>query len=289
MSLKEGQIIDSVSIDDVYKLILNVNNNITSKIEALEKNVREISEKVDVEIVSLKSKVQKLEKDNQELQKELIRIKRNTKKNNIVLYGVREDTEENVQEKILLLLRDQLSVQIDDSEINNTVRLGKQTNNIRPILVEFVTYKRKKEIFNKRRNLKGTSVYISEDLIWEDREERKILLKQLKIARSKNRSAKLSGNRLIIDGVLYSKDDFEKGNIALNGVRDGTLHSHRQALGINQEENSVAQEEAIAIANRDVTEQICIHEKSTGTIPKKNTIQMVNRNTRSNKNTSSNK
>ena len=91
-------------------------------------------------------------------------------KENILLYGVEENKEDNDDgEKVLFKIADDLEIDLEDNEIQRVHRLGqKRSNNENPIIARFVSYKKRNEFFTNKRELKNIEgrqhVFVCEDL-----------------------------------------------------------------------------------------------------------------------------
>lgn len=195
---------------DVYNLLKNIDNKLAKKIDEVQEEVRSLRISVNEDIGVLKEKVNCLEEQNSLLKEKLKYIERKNKQNSVIIYGLEEQEGENqskLLEEILKLINSIIKVELVPFEINNIYRIGKNVNTRRPILVSFVTTLKKQEVIRNGKRLKGTEISISEDLIDEDREERKILVEALKQARNQNKKAVIRGNRIIIDSTKFSATD----------------------------------------------------------------------------------
>ncbi|CAG9820757.1 unnamed protein product [Phaedon cochleariae] len=205
-----------VTIDDIYELLKEVNNNLTTKIEKIDQDLKTISAKVSQEIEETKDKVTTLETENSELKRRIEETERKLKSNNLIVYGIKEDnleTTASLVDEIEKIIKEKLELNLNSSEITNTYRIGKDKGKKRPILVTINSQMRKREILKNCYKLKGTNIYISEDLIGKDLEERKILVNYMKEARKNNKQASIRGNKLLVDGNLYSIQELEDNNI----------------------------------------------------------------------------
>lgn len=211
-----------VTIKDVYILIKEVNVNLSQRIERIEEVTNNLSTAIYAEVETVKTKVHYLEEENKELKNLLSKIEKKTVANNLIFYGILEDPEdlpENLEEKIRELVVNKLKVSLEKTEINNIFRLGKRSNHTRPILLSLTTYLKKREILKNCSKLKGSKIFVSEELLKEELKERKILLEGLKEARNNSQKANIKGNKLIVEDKIYSvaevkntlrnpKDDF---------------------------------------------------------------------------------
>ncbi|CAG9824653.1 unnamed protein product [Phaedon cochleariae] len=201
-----------VSIKDVYLLLKGVNENMGKRIEVLEETTRSLSTAVCKEVEITRNKVEILEKENVTLKNKVSKFEKQLKLNNLVIYGIEENEDEN-QEKLINTFSEltaiKLEVEIKRIEINNIFRLGKKTGQKRPILVSLGSQIRRQEILRNGPKLKGTKIVITEDLTDEEQKERKILLGALKEARSNNKTAFLTRNKLIVEGETLTAADIE--------------------------------------------------------------------------------
>jgi len=89
---------------------------------------------------------------------------------NILVYGVEENNEDNDdEEKVLFKIADELEIDFKDNEIQRVHRLGqKRRNNENPRTARFVSYKKRNEFLTNKRELKHIEgrqhVFVCEDL-----------------------------------------------------------------------------------------------------------------------------
>ncbi|CAG4940194.1 unnamed protein product [Parnassius apollo] len=108
------------------------------------------------------------------------------RKNNIVVFGVREEQHnESLLDSTIKLLEKNMNIHIELHEINNAYRLvEKKDNKPCPILVNFTTNWRRNEVLKNKKKL-DSGIYIKEDLSKETLEKRKQLLHKPKEERAK--------------------------------------------------------------------------------------------------------
>lgn len=211
---------NNITIGDIYSLLKEVKGDLTEKIEIVDREIKSISSVLNYEITDAKRKIKKLEEENLYLRNSLETLERKNKNNNLVFYGVQnknEETDTDLIDSIVDLIEHHLHVKLDTSDINNIFRLGKHKEHTRPILVSFISYLKKKEILKNCKLLKGTKIYICEDLLQTELEERKILLQFRKEASKQNHEVKLRGNKLIISGREYTASDLQKRQLEEEG------------------------------------------------------------------------
>ncbi|XP_030759774.1 uncharacterized protein LOC115885125 [Sitophilus oryzae] len=87
------------------------------------------------------------------------------RQNSLRVVGLEDGSDENLVSKMLTLLNDAVRVKCCLQEINNVYRMGKmEIGKSRVTIVSFTSVLKRNEVFNNRRNLKGTGIYINEDL-----------------------------------------------------------------------------------------------------------------------------
>lgn len=204
MSMNEKK---NVSNDEIYKALMNLSaQNIEIKEE-----IRSLKTNLETKTTEIRREYEKLKEENRELKYKLRITERRAKKNNIIIYNCREAENENTVNRVLELANEKLNVELTVSEINNAYRIGvKDNEKIRPIRLELISYLKKTEINSQGRRLKGSSVYMRDDLTPEDLDERKLLIKHLAYARKNNIPAKINKFNLIVNGETYSYQDLEK-------------------------------------------------------------------------------
>lgn len=85
--------------------------------------------------------------------------------NNLRVYGIKETGEENVENLIIELFKNKLNVNISGMDIERVHRLGPLSQGkSRPIIIKFVSFKVRAEIYGQKKLLKKTGFVVREDL-----------------------------------------------------------------------------------------------------------------------------
>lgn len=103
-----------------------------------------------------------------DLEEKLDELEQYQRRNNIRIYGLEERAGENTDQLVLKVAAD-IGADISLSDIDRSHRLGAprmSTGNRkpRPIICKLVSYAKRREIFTKKRQLRGTGITIREDL-----------------------------------------------------------------------------------------------------------------------------
>ena len=124
-----------------------------------------------------------------------------SRRNNLCIEGIQEsprESWESTASKVLKLIKDKLSIQ-RNIEIERAHRVGRSLGNRpRTIVVKFLRFQDKDEVFQKKKLLARTDIYINEDFCRATIEERNRQLPQLKQAREAGKIAYFSHRTLKI-------------------------------------------------------------------------------------------
>jgi len=133
-------------------------------------------------------------------------------KNNLMLFGLPEDASESVENCVYQLFRTKLSLQ---PEIDIAYRIGSANENNcadkpRPVKIKFVRVRDRNEVWNARVNLEKP-FYINQDLHFEVRQKRKVLLQSRADALKEGKDAKFiwKRNQIAINDLFYEVNDGE--------------------------------------------------------------------------------
>jgi len=201
---------NSVTLGDLYNLINTVNSRICTKIDDIKTDLNNLSDKFNKQITAVETKIDSLETENKELKRRLYSVEKVIKRKNLLIYGLPEADNENTVEIVVDVVKNKLDINLKSTEIANCFRLGKKIDKKhRPILLVLISNLKRSELLTNKGKLKGTNIFINEDLTQEDSNRRRTLVNKLKEARAHNRNATLKGNRLMVDGVSYTAEDFD--------------------------------------------------------------------------------
>lgn len=146
-------------------------NKILSQLELTNQGVTDLNEKFDkmnTDFQNLKSKTEKNTTDILDINKKLDDLEQYSRRNNLRFFGIPESNNEDTAQLITQLLSTKLNISIKIEDIERTYRVGQiKQGNIRAILVKFVSYNIKAEVYKKKNNLKGTRITIREDITAE--------------------------------------------------------------------------------------------------------------------------
>nr|CAI5869083.1 unnamed protein product [Callosobruchus analis] len=137
--------------------------------------VRQLDDRLNKMENSLKEHLSRVAENSKKIDKVCLQVndvERRCKQNNLIVYGIEEgenETSVESEDKLILLFKNKLSIDVAPNEIGRCHRIGKvKPGTCRPILVQFIAYKMKSLLYNKKKLLKKTPYVIKEDLTSEN-------------------------------------------------------------------------------------------------------------------------
>ena len=225
------------------------------EIESLRKEVRELREEVkslkesmefaETEISSLKAKmaqtsttvednsedIESLDADVEMLKRRNIKLEAYTRRENIRIFNIKDEPDENVEERVRSLFVTKLQIPpeavkaIRFERVHSIpTRTSSQRSQSRPrsVIARFSHYQEKEFVRSFYKNLKGTDIGISVDFLKEIEDIHKTLYPVLKKAKRDEKKAFFNFDKLIINGQLYRGKETKNlpyyGNIMKNSV-----------------------------------------------------------------------
>lgn len=159
---------DSELLKAIFDRLDRTENNLKEEIKEL-KNFNE----------SLVEKFNEVERIVIDQQKVILDLKQQLNRRNIIIHGIQPSVEEdNLEPTVVEMLNNKLNLTITADKIEQVYRLGKNDGRkTLPIKVEFANYKDKMKVIKSKAMLRGSRIFINDDLPKELRiramEERK--------------------------------------------------------------------------------------------------------------------
>ncbi|CAN7978244.1 unnamed protein product, partial [Ixodes persulcatus] len=176
---------------------------LTGKITALETEMASFGT-VKVEIQTIKDVTSELAKQVDHLSVLQDDLENRSRRCNLIFYGIKDDQNETwsqAQSKVMETCEAKLGTKLSASDIERSHRLGRfRSDKLRPIIVNFLSFKTKQHILSLGFKLKDSGIAISEDFSEKVRYERKQLLQ---FGKSQGERFKLHFNRLIIGDTTF--------------------------------------------------------------------------------------
>lgn len=215
MREKEEKMVDSMA--DLSKI-----GEMDSKMNELIRTIGYVSEtmaELKRDLDSMKKVMKKQEyleaelsivkKHNSELKEKINDMENYSRRDNIEIAGVKENTDESVKDICKAIFRDKIGIS-HDIDIVRCHRLGNQTKSSsnkkpRKIIVRFGRFQDKEEIMKKKRLLKGTGIFLSDNLSIESQRKQTTLVPILKKVREIEPKAHFRGDKIFYRGRLYTE------------------------------------------------------------------------------------
>ena len=189
------------------------------KIEGLVSDLKDHSREVrgtKDQLRVLTDEVAQLKSEKIRVQNKLIDNEARSRRNNLLFFGIPEDSNEQVEDMITNFIKDKMKVTAPPSSIKRAHRLGRprrgttigsKANHPRPIIVNFHNFKLKEEIRAKRFDL-VRPFSVAEDLPTEIREARKSLSPLMNELKNQNKRPYIVyPANLMCDGNLVKSAD----------------------------------------------------------------------------------
>lgn len=195
---KESSMGDLKEIKDMMKTMMDEIRSNTDENRKLRKEMREKEEKWETEKKELVGRIEQLESKWERLEKEKRRC-------NIVVKGVKFE-EEVKEEAAKQFLWDKLGV---DVEVNRVIDINKNGKTVN--ILEMGNWNKKQKVMMNKNKLKGSKIYIENDLTLKEREIQMEIRKIAKEETGNGHKTKIGYKKITIDGVEYLWDEGAKG------------------------------------------------------------------------------
>lgn len=161
--------------DDTFinKVVFRLTESVRDAVvDTLSKSLKEAQSRIQElsgEVDKLKAEVQRVEHVAQEKVDELEQYQR---RNNLRFFGVPESRDEDTDGLVLQLVKEKIGIDLPLDRLERSHRIGRpqssgdsgQPPRPRPIIVRFRSYRDRRDVFQKKKCLKGSGLTIREDL-----------------------------------------------------------------------------------------------------------------------------
>ena len=173
---------------------------LNQSLEELKGELHDARCKVD----EIESSVQNHDMQIGQMYERLLSLERYSREYNLRFHNIPESPGEDCLKKIQDILADQLNL---EPKLENVHRTGPRSDaKPRAIICKFVYRPERFKVIQKKHSLED-NVWITEDLIWEDREKKKKLNNVMKEAFERGKRPRFHRGKLYIDGALYTCKD----------------------------------------------------------------------------------
>lgn len=177
------------------------------RMKGLENEVAAIGT-LKTEVDHMKSTIQKLETTVSHLLIKTDELENRSRRNNLVIYSIKEDgkeTEAELTDKIIKdIFSERLGITING--IERCHRIGRKSDRNRPAIIKLQDYREKTAILKACPKLKGSEFSVSEDYSKRIRDVRKKLWESASQEKTNGAKVKLVFDKLSIDGDMFGWD-----------------------------------------------------------------------------------
>ena len=156
------------------------------------------------------------------------RLEGQSRRKNLIFHGIPEtnkETWEQSEDKIKQIINEKLK--IESVSFERVHRLNTK-NKPRPIIAKFSSFKQRSEVFQSRKNLQNTNIYINEDFTRRVRDIRRNLRPVMKTHKEAGRNVTMVYDHLIVDGTRHDWDPIAKTCFTFGGRQRYTTNEHGQ-------------------------------------------------------------
>lgn len=211
----------SLTTESLIPILQQLKKEIKADIEeVVKKEISSLNLSALIEEQNLK--IESLTKDNYALKETINRqsalLENFKRQRNVVLYGVEEAVGENhdsLWNKIIKLFREDMELEIKDTDLDFITRIGSKAGKTRAVLVGFVSKWKKNKVLRNSYKLKGTSVFVVQDCDKNTRIRRKELVDLKRKLVLAGRTVAFRRNGLVVDGAFKDYQLLKRENDAV--------------------------------------------------------------------------
>lgn len=182
--------------------------------EKVKKEVENINQELVIMKVEMKKREEEWKAEKEELYDRIQRMEekaerqeKEKRRNNIIIRNANIRGEELVKQ-VEDFMQGRLKIQ---SKIVEAYEIGDGA-----ILAKVKNWKEKKDVMKNSRHLKGTEIYIENDMTLQERKIQKKLRQMARDEKEKGNEAKVGYRKLTINNKVYLWEEIERGNVAKN-------------------------------------------------------------------------
>lgn len=150
----------SDKIDNLEKVINKNSEQVVSIETKMDDTVTRLNERIKI----VEDNICRKEQEIRKLEDKIEQIQQGNKLNNICIYGLSVDKNENLLERVKNVINNSIKLMVRDTDIVTCYRVGINASRPQPVIVKFETQAIRNSVLLNCKNLKGTSMGITEDL-----------------------------------------------------------------------------------------------------------------------------
>ena len=161
----------SEAIGDLIKPVISMSINAavkeaTEHLQAQITQQQQVIDKQNERIIILQSRCAEIESNSNKTEYHLDNLEQYTRRNSLRFINMPIANPKSTDDAVIKLCRDRLGVELDKSEIDRSHVLNKPRDGRASVIVKFVAYNKRAEVYSQKKKLKGNKdkLFITEDL-----------------------------------------------------------------------------------------------------------------------------
>lgn len=152
-------------VNETLSIHENKITKVIKEVKSLETNMNENQVKYSTKSDLIEEKIEGLSKATQNIERRYELLDQQSRRNNLRVFNVKEIANENTKQTIISLIGEKMKITLKPEDIETCHRVGNgKDGKSRGILLKLHDHRKRMEIFNAKRNLKGSGIVIKEDL-----------------------------------------------------------------------------------------------------------------------------
>lgn len=186
------------NMEEIKKLIGEFRDEMRVGFRENQEEIRKLKEEMKKKEEIWEREKHQLRYKIQNLEDRLESEEKNKKRNNIVIRGVNCEGE-NIKERTRGFLEKQLGVKVS---IKEAYTVGKRKEK-KAVVAKIEYWKEKQEVMKNKNKLRGTQIYIDNDLTMKERDIQSKIYDRANKEKAKGKRVKIGYQKLLIEGVQY--------------------------------------------------------------------------------------
>ncbi|KAL1446372.1 hypothetical protein WDU94_006604 [Cyamophila willieti] len=162
------------------------------------REITRINENIDSKLTPLVLEVKRLRENLKKCEDKIYDMEKDKRKRNILIHGINIHRQTRTETQLKHFFRENLQMILKTEDIDFIKELGRDKKG--PILLGLTSWRKKTEIMKNARKLKGSNMFISEDLSPEVLLTRKTLVPEMMNYRMQGHHAIIKYDKLYVNG-----------------------------------------------------------------------------------------
>jgi regulator of replication initiation timing len=197
--------------EDFRKEINSLRTDVTPRLDKIDIQFNELSsglKEMQVKLKNINNETVQLRAENMELRSKIEAFDNKLRRRNIIIHGLNVSGDRSkLRAELVTFFAEKLQMAVLEQHIEQCYTFHTSNSTTSPIFVSLFDMNLKDIIMRSWHKLKGTNIYINHDLTKPARDEQKILRIAARKAREAGCIARISGNKICVNGRMFCVDD----------------------------------------------------------------------------------